>query len=35
MDKDLLKQFLAGLCVTSLIAGASLVTACNKQAPSS
>ena len=34
MDKDLLKQLLAGLCITSLISGAALGGGCAKQASS-
>ena len=29
MEKDHLKKFLAGLCITSLLAGASLTTGCS------
>jgi len=35
MDKDLMKQLLAGLCITSLISGAALVSGCAKPASSS
>jgi radical SAM modification target selenobiotic family peptide len=35
MDKQLMKQVLAGLCLTSLITSAALVTGCVKQTPSS
>ncbi|MBN1545422.1 MAG: selenobiotic family radical SAM modification target peptide [Syntrophaceae bacterium] len=35
MDKDLLKQFLAGLCITTLLAGVTLMTGCAKQATGS
>jgi radical SAM modification target selenobiotic family peptide len=31
MDKDHLKQLLAGLCISSLVSGAALLTGCCKQ----
>ena len=34
MDKDHLKQLLAGLCITSLVSSAALMTGCSKQTPS-
>jgi radical SAM modification target selenobiotic family peptide len=35
MDKQAMKQLLAGLCLTSLISSAALVTGCTKQASGS
>ena len=35
MDKDLLKQLLAGLCISSLISGAALMTGCATKPASS
>jgi radical SAM modification target selenobiotic family peptide len=32
MDKNHLKQLLAGLCISSLVSGAALMTGCGKQA---
>jgi radical SAM modification target selenobiotic family peptide len=34
MDKNHLKQLLAGLCISSLVTGAALMTGCGKQSAS-
>ncbi|MBI5589373.1 MAG: selenobiotic family radical SAM modification target peptide [Deltaproteobacteria bacterium] len=34
MEKDYLKQLLAGLCISSLISGAALMSGCGKQSAS-
>ncbi|MFZ3047071.1 MAG: SbtA family thio(seleno)oxazole RiPP natural product precursor [Desulfatirhabdiaceae bacterium] len=34
MDRDQLKQLLAGLCISSLVASAALMTGCGSQSPS-
>ena len=35
MDKDTLKKLLAGLCITTLIAGAAVTSGCAKKDTSS
>jgi len=35
MDKDTLKKLLAGLCITTLISGAALMSGCAKKETSS
>jgi radical SAM modification target selenobiotic family peptide len=34
MDKNHLKQLLAGLCISSLVSGAALLTGCDQKSPS-